>query len=356
VIPGEKVPEYQALNRAAAVVALTGAPDLLGALAGAKFYSDTTANWLPLVFENPSAIVTIPAGSVEKPTYALLQIGFKVLAPGPRSISALIGMRATSMPNPIQTEFKVSFVGMPPFEVNPKSVDLGDFPENAEPRSAEIVFWSATRTLAELPAPIGNANDPFVELGKPIVLTQPELDGLSLANSGQNSPLRILSGYKFRVLMHRHDPKPEPGKPPRVLDIGPSEKIISLTTSGAGATESKGVTLKVNVTGAVSLVSGGKFDLGDFNGRNGITKTDEIVSENPQLDLEFLPDQTTPRFLNVIVGEPRVEGGRKFWPVKVNVRANEGLGELPSTSVLAFKVKGSSQLIKIPVRGRGYLR
>jgi hypothetical protein len=356
VLPDASTQDFLKLAATASLVNLTGMPDILGAIAATRYCQDAQKLWQPLSFDDPNATVKVPGKTDGRATNALIQLGFKAKAVGPKDLTATIGLRTPDMNVPLTVDFKVFFEGVSPFEVSPTLLELGDFPEKSPPKTVEVLFWSATRKLKDLAPPIGAGKDPFVQFDTPIALTDAEIQTLPIVQPSKVSfPVRIQSAYRVRMTMHRDDPTASPGKPPRALDIGPSTRLISLTTSSA-ATETKTVTIKANVLGAVALRDGGSFNLGEYNARNGVVKSATLVSEKPDLELEAIADQIYPRFLKVTLEDPKVAAGRRTWNVIVEVKKNEGLGDLPVDSVLAFRVKGTDQMIRIPVKGRGFLR
>jgi len=344
----------------ASVVPQFTTPNLLSALAAVSFSQATThsqAGWQKLDFDNKDAFVVIPAATANGPTQAVLQLGFKVTQLGPKepNLTALIGVRTPDMAVPLDLRFTVAYVGVPAYEVFPRTLDMGDLSEKTPSVTREVIFWSATRDAEELGVPIGTSTDAFVQLGKPVLFTPAELQSFSAELSRGPRPIRLRTAFRIPVTLLRDLPADAPPSA-RPLDIGPIERVISFATSASGIPDNKptSVTVKANVTGLVRLGEGSSnFDLGSFKGRNGIVKSTQLVSDRVDLELEPVPDQTSPKYLIVTLDKPRVEDGRRIWSVKIEIKPNDLFGDLPSSSVLTFRVKGGTQLIRIPLKGKG---
>ena len=116
--------------------------------------------------------------------------------------------------------------------------------------------------------------------------------------------------------------------------------------------------MTANVTGVVGLLEGGVIDLKDFNGRAGVERTATVVSDRADLELELVPEECVPRFVKLALAAPRVENGRKFWALKLAVPPDACQEDLPADSavVLRGKTGGETVKVKLPVKGRGFVR
>lgn len=335
-------------------------PDLLTAAVFAKL--NQSIQWTEFDFENPESRATVPAAAEGKPTWGLFQMGIKITAQGPKTLSAGVGMKTESMPVAAQLTLTVSMVGVNAFQVVPETANLGSMPEGAVDRSIEIQYWSATRspyvasTRADyLPPPTMNVadDDPFVTLSPPRVLSPDEVAGLARtlsADAGQ--PIQVRGAYRVTATVHRKLPD---GREP---DIGPFEKYIGI--SGPGTNNSRRVTIKGVTTGLVSLASGDVLKLGkngEWNVRYGDKTETQLVSDRPGLEIELVPEESVPSFLNLALSPPEDRSGRRYWTLKVTVPPNTGFGSLPRDACIVLRSKGPNpQKVRIPVQGIGFRR
>jgi len=343
-------------------------PDRYNIEAWNRMVADLPADrWQSLNFEKPNALLTIPAANPETgPTWVAIRVKV-VIKPGfhidseelkTKGITADLAFYSDTAKFPQETKFVVEYIGVPPFDIYPKELKLGDFSESAEKKTAEIIFYSSTQ--ANLPPPVlaADAKDPFFHFGTAERLNEDELQqfivGLQqfvIRQGGAKVEVKVLAAYRVPVELNRKAGGKE-------LDIGPLDKSFTVTASaGTGANYSVQVPVKSTVTGVVALEGGATaIDLGDYNGRSGTQKVATLVSDKANLNLEAVPELHQPNYLQVQLGEPQREGPRTYWKVTLKIDPDTGLGNLPAGSVAVFRVPSSGQVIRIPVKGHGRLR
>ena len=332
-------------------------PDLLTPLAEVALLN--SLEWKTLDFDHPEDGVVIPAATdPNTPTWGIFQMLIKTTEVGPKALGAEVGLSIGSQPV-VRQPFGVALNGVPPFDVIPHTIAIGDFPEGSTSRNYELVYWSTTRDPSELSRPIVNVDskDAFVVVGAPVPMTLEERSKLVAVQIGEGKSLRCTAGYKIPVTVHRRrtDVNVPTGSPVEP-DIGPFERQIGITCQGTTTVQT--VVITANVSGLVALSDGLTVDLKDFNGRFGTEKTVNLVSDRADLKLEFLKDQSTPIYLEAALSEPRSESGRKYWALKVEVPKGACQQELPKDSYLVFRGTSGTETykIRIPVKGRGFAR
>lgn len=335
-------------------------PDLFTALAMAEL--TPAIAWHEFDFTNQEDTAKLPAATdADHPIWGLFQMGVKIGAAGPKTLTATVGMKTESMQVPTQVPLSVTFFGMNPFEVIPPNVDLGQFPEGTSPRPVEVYYWSATRTPdaasgeKHLPPPtlVVVGDDPFVTLSQPEKVHGADLEALARRLSVESeSPIPVSGAYRVAATVHR---QLADGREP---EIGPFEKTIGIT--GPGVNNSRRVTIKGVTTGLVSLVNGDTIKLGNngqWNIKYGDTTEVELVSDRPELQLELVSEEIAPNFLRVTLGEPVDRSGRRYWTLKIVVPPNAGAGSLPRDAAIVLRSKGPKpQKVRIPVQGQGFRR
>ena len=332
-------------------------PDLVTPLAELALLN--SLDWKGLDFDRPEEGVVIPAASdPNTPTWGIFQMLIKVTGIGPKQLGAEVGMSVGTMPL-VRQPFMVVVNGVPPFDVTPRTIPIGDFPEGATARSYELIYWSSTREQAELGVPIVNVDmkDPFVVIGTPVPITLEERTRYVAVLISEGKSPRCTAGYKIPVTVHRRRTETNlPTGSPIEPDIGPFERQIGITCQGTTTVQT--VTVTANVSGLVALSDGMTVDLKDFNGRFGTEKTVNLVSDRPDLQLELVKGQSKPSYLEITLSEPRSESGRRYWSLKVGVPKEACLQELPSDSYIIFSGKSGKETyrVRIPVKGRGFAR
>jgi len=109
-----------------------------------------------LDFEKPDQFLLVPAAADERnPTYGVFEMMIRVSGLGPKSVSALLTMQ-TEGRAAVPQEFRVSLAGMPPFDVEPRKIELGELRDGASSRTFDIFVFSATRDSANSPSLVIN--------------------------------------------------------------------------------------------------------------------------------------------------------------------------------------------------------
>jgi hypothetical protein len=112
--------------------------------------------------------------------------------------------------------------------------------------------------------------------------------------------------------------------------------------------------VKVNVLGPISLEDGNTIDLGSFVTREGVIKQVRMYTDDPAIELELVPEKSTPKILTLSDLTKEAErNGRTTWICKLSIDPNLGGGVLPPGSSVAVRIKGTGQLMRIPVKGNG---
>jgi len=322
-------------------------PDLTSAVAFAEM--DAKLAWHSFDFEKPDDTFTVPAADAGRPTVCVVALGFKAQTVGqPKAVTAVLyatGRDGRQHPYPLG----VVFAPRPAFEVTPLEVQVGDIQEGGPPQTVDVWVYSSTRMPGDLPVPVGRVegDDPFVTLGKPVALTDAEADMLvRRAKAEVKVNLRMLSGYRFPVTIHRESAG-------QLADIGKFEKKIDFAVPGT--THTAKATIKGRVTGLVQLDRGDKIELGTYNSGAATKKVaGRVYTTRKDLELEVAPAHCTPLFVQYSLDPPVTEGARKVWPVRVTIPADEG--RKPNwDGVAAFRAKtgGAVVNVRIPVTGNG---
>jgi len=313
-------------------------------------------DWKELNFEKPEESVEVPpAASEDEPTWGLFEMAIKVRGMGPNTLTAEVGLTAGQAAQSRLT-FRVTIVGVPPFNVVPLAVNLGRIPESTAPQTQTLHYWSATRELAELPPPevsLG-AKEPYIVVGTPVAMTKAECDRLMASYISDGKTAKVMSGYKVPFTSYRKLPEPVEGSASEP-DIGPFTRQMSFKGPGGTAL---GVAITGNIVGLVSLAEGSTVDLKDFESRFGVEKTFNLVSDRTDVTLEKVKAEFRPGFLDAEVGEAKSESGRRYWAVKVIVPKGQLRDELPPDSVLVFlaKTPTATYKVRVPVKGRAFER
>jgi len=355
VVDPQAVRQFEAQGAMARLaVGATPVPDLVTPMA--HFALLNSLKWQALDFENPEVGVTIPAApDADTPTWGVFQMVVKVTVIGSKRLAAEVGMAVGKSPT-VRQVFGVTVIGAAAFDVTPRKIELGDFPEGAAPRVSELLYWSATRNQDELPAPTVSLNvaDECLRLGAPIPLTAGEREYLSAGKPG--GPTRVKGGYRVPVTVYRARPTAAAAPAaPAQLDVGPYERQIGVTSAGSA---SASVAVSANVTGVLSLRDGGVIDLKDFNGRSGVERSVAVVTDRADLSLELLPDECFPKFVKVSLGAPSEVGGRREWTIKLVVPPDACQADLPPESAVVLRGKSGGETVKVKLvmKGRGFVR
>jgi hypothetical protein len=327
--------------------------DLLPPLSDAMH---AAAPWQYFELERPDHGLEVPAGSAEEPTWGILQFGIRVNVIGPKPLTVRVGLTAgDNAQEPMQ--FDMLVVGVHPFEVVPQALQFGELAEGVGPQTKELVYWSATRspsTDPPLPKPTTSAgSDPFLKVGEPVEMNGAELDQLAtqLASSAQGGAVRVLGAYRLPVTVYRRRPDTAPPGAPAEPDVGPFERTIAVNAPRTA--HSVSVQVNATVTGLVQLLSGQVADLRDFKGVVGVTKTFPLVTDRSDMQLEPLPEESRPKYLQAVVKPDPESQDRRQWRLTITVPPGECLSSLPADSVVVLRAKTGSEVrkVRIPVKG-----
>jgi hypothetical protein len=332
-------------------------PDLVSPIAFAglelnrkRDQNDPGTPWHYFNFERQDDSFTVPAApAAGRPTVGILALGFKAQQPGPPKTITAVLVASGPDEKSYSYPFAVTYAPTPPFHVLPVEASVGDLPEGAPPQSYEVIVYSNTRLPGTLPPPVAavEGNDPFVSVGKPVELTDADMDILvRRAKAEANTDMRVLSGYRMPVTIHREAAE-------KLADIGKYEKTIHVSVPGTTST-GKSV-IRGRVTGLLQLDAEDKIALGTYtSSRETRNDKSRVFTTRKDMELEVDPARCLPLFVQYTLGSPVTEGERKVWPVVVTIPANEG--RKPSwEGVVAFRAKtGGKQVnIRIPVTGNG---
>jgi hypothetical protein len=304
------------------------------------------------------AMVDFPPGTSEKPTWGVIRLNIKVNES--KTLEATIGLKKPSMPEPVPVVFKAT-VGLTQLcDVYPPSITFGDLPETFTSVSETVFYYSSTRTLdgppeQQLPKPLvsGLKGDPFLTSSAPEPMTDAEraflADHLRVV---QKVPVRVSSGYKVKLTLSRTAPDPMDPSKTREIDIGPADRTVSIAPESGTVDKVPQVLVKSNTIGVVS-VEGGVIDLKTFQTREGVDKKVRLYTDREGLELEAAPEKSEPQYLGVELSEPEKRNSRTYWTLRVKVAPNTGGGRLKPGDTVAVRIKGTGQLIRIPVTGNG---
>jgi hypothetical protein len=313
--------------------------------------------WQTLDFEKPEVGAVIPPATDDnQPTWGIFQMVIKVSALGSQTravdLAAAVGKAL-----PVQNKFYATLIGVQSFDISTVKIDIGDFPEGSAQRSYEILSWSATRDATGFTTPSVSVTpkDAFVQIGATVPLTDDEKKTIYLQRIATPNPTRVMSGYKTPITVYRTAPTDPANPKPAPLDIGPFERQVGFASTG---TSVQSLAITANVTGIVSLVEKNIIDLDGFNGRIGIEKTVNIVSDRLDLDLKLVPEEILPKYLKTELSPPRLENGRRFWSLKVSIAPDACLDDIPPRSYIVLQTQSGGEPIKIrlPIKGRGFSR
>jgi hypothetical protein len=316
--------------------------------------------------------VVVPAGTADKPTWVIIRLNVKLSAS--KVLETRFDCTRSDSPAPLQLQLYTALNLVEPCQVYPPAIDFKTMPEGARTGEETVYFWSSTRgftdsadgLLAALPPPdVARALSPHVSFSPPVPATRDEMTALSLQMSPPpskdvpNPPVvRVAAAYKTTL---RFDRTGTDGGKVIDADLGPFERSVGLTPKGTGLvlTNTPTVKVKAHLLGVVRLVEGrnvkdDKIDLGSFDARKELVREVLLASNAPGIELEAVPELTEPKYLKL---DPTLtadrKGDRTQWTITLRIDKDAGGGELKAGSVVVFRIKGTGQLLRIPVIGRG---
>ncbi len=328
-------------------LSLGGVPNPLAGITWAQ--TSRELDWFIFDFDMPSRRFTVPAAPDRKhPVWVFLDLDFTVYGETPpATVTAsfdVLNTKGEPLRNPCQ--FHVTYAGREPFEVWPKTIAAGEFPEGLSPQTFEIFVFSMTRNLTKPVDSIVTGRDPAVSIGEPVRLTASECSQLGARLTGEmKAAVRVVSAYRYPVTVRRQ----AEGQSPDVGDFEKSVQFASLPLSP----RTWQVTLTGLVTGPVKLDGATKIDLGKYSAERKTTHTATLVTEQLATELELLPERCEPRFVKYSLGEPKVEFGLKRWPLRLTIAEQEGRSP-PWKGVVVLQTKGPNPVTyRFPVEGSG---
>jgi hypothetical protein len=317
--------------------------------------------------------VEIPAApSADKPVWVAVRLNIKVTQ-DKKLVTHFTAQRADS-PTPVPLELTAVVMAVEPCRVAPTLIDFHTVKEDQPWVEETVYFWSNTRgrtpsadgLLGPLPPPDVTADSvrrasPHLSFTPPVPATAAELAALpAMLNPDptKGPAVRVAGAYKTTLRFTR---TAEVNGKKVDADLGPFERTIGLPPDGGGLTQTKTPTFNVraNLLGAVRLAEGknvkeDKIDFGSFPARSELVREVGLVAEKGGIELEAVPDLCEPKYLKLDPDlKAEQKGDRTRWTMTLRIAANVGGGELKSGSVVVLRIKGTGQLIRIPVAGRG---
>lgn len=313
--------------------------------------------------------VEVPAAAAAaKPTWVVVRLNIRVSSA--KVYEATFACKPDGADVAVPMTLKAAVVPVEPCEVYPTAFDFQAVAEDAPALERTVFFWSATRPVGPagvagvLPPPAPPAGDGHLTFTPPVPATPAEVADLARAlDHDGKSPRRVAGAYKMTLRFAR---TVTAGGVTKEADLGPFERVLSIGRQvarddggdpigdGIVQTQVPAVTVKATLLGAVALDRGDKIELGSFRTRDGLEKEVVVVSDRPGLELEAVPKETTPSYLKV---EPALAAERKGdhtrWTLKLKIDPDLGGGEIARGSVVVLRIKGTGQLVRIPVTGRG---
>lgn len=305
------------------------------------------------------------------PLWGILKIDFVVGAITPKTLEARFTAAVEGTPTAEMYKFVMVYEGVNGFDLMQNVVDVGELSENSELRKFEILVYSSTRgsnrtgsgELGDLTAPTvsvrmpaGQIGDPgqFLEVGEPIRVPESDLPLVARIMADQTKKVvRVESAYRFPVTL-----RPKIGS--TRIDIGSFERDIWFAVPG---TQERQARVKGMVRGSVWLDNDStSIDLGGYPGSDGFTKPVRLITAQPDLAVSLVPNECTPKFLNVKLEKDPNPPSRDRGYYKLTIRA-PGRNETKDfkfgswNGELVLEVKGPTpQRIRIPIKGRVDIR
>ncbi len=214
---------------------------------------------------------------------------------------------------------------------------------------AEFLYWSPTRSNAELKLSDQDAADPLLHV---------DITPLSAAQCAQLQEkmrrekinTRVRSAWRVIVQLYDHKPGHE-----EQLGQGHLRRPISLQIPDAPA-ELPPVLLLAVVRGPVEIGGAedqGKINLKSFQAKDGTRKTTYLWAADGTTELAV--DSWHPAGMKVTLEpSPAKEGGKKKWALKVEVPPKQFFGPIAEDNavLLRFRTKTAApRTIRIPLLG-----
>jgi hypothetical protein len=310
--------------------------------------------------DNPHATYTVPAAdnpTGTTPQWGILELLFSVGDLGPKTITADFDVQIDATRQAKSFGFSLSFEGVDPFSLSIKEVALGEINETTKEQRFELVAYSGTRgpegSLGDLAPPVASVEmpsgsigepGPFVSVGTPVRVPEAELLALTVRISEQQKrPVRLIAAYRVPVVVN-----PQVGE--KKIDLGPLERVVSVTVPNTVTTRTLAVTGRVR--GGVWLDDERKdLRLADTYKRP-FRATYRVVTEKPDAELVLVLSECKPDFMKVALEKLPPATDRGYYELKIDVPAESKAGPWGGSIVLQLKGPKPQQ-IRIPVYGKG---
>jgi hypothetical protein len=156
-------------------------------------------------------------------------------------------------------------------------------------------------------------------------------------------PTRIRAAYRVPVVV-----RPRVGD--RKIDLGPLERLLSITVPQTLHTKTVSVTGRVS--GGVWLDDNRREIRLEDSYRRGATETYRVVTDNPAVELSVVKEECKPAFLGATLEKLPPARDRGYHNLKIVVPKESKAGLW--SGVIVLETKGPNpQRIRIPVFGKG---
>ena len=323
----------------------------------------TPSQWSRIETDRRDITAEIPAAaSKTEPTWAIIRLNINITES--KSFEATLGFRKPNMSVPYIQIFRVDVAKGEPYALYPPTLDFGDVSENAASVSEALYYWSPLYRndgpdgrRVSLPKAPSTRGDPFLKFDPPQALSDAECAELATRiNAGKKTgmPMRVRGGYRYPMTLSRIAPDPQNAAKVLQQGLGPCEKTVEMVPDYGTVDVAPKCTIRANFLGAVTFEDGTKLDLGSFLTRDGVEKKFRLFSDVPGVELEAVPEQCEPKILTLMpLDAPELKNGRTIWNAKIKIEPNIGGGVLPDKSAVVFRIKGTGQLVTIPITGKG---
>jgi hypothetical protein len=324
---------------------------------------------------NGQPFVEVPPAKDGNPAWVVVRLNVNVTER--KILEATLASQPEGVAVPTPMTLFASVVPVEPCEVAPTLVDFQEVEEGVGVLERTVYFFSATRPVGPagtdgvLPPPDVSRIGGHLSFTPPVPAADDERATLArqvFADPERKVPKRVAGAYKMTLRFAR---TVRDGGKTAEADLGPFERTVSLVPQTA--TDGEGnvlrtpmtlettplVTVKAHLLGAVALepgknVKGDKIELGSFRTADGLDREVVVVSDRPGLELEGVPKECTPNYLKVEQELPAErKGDRTRWTVRLRIDPGLGGGPIPPGSVVVLRIKGTGQLVRIPVTGTG---
>ncbi len=305
--------------------------------------------WKDFDITNESNTIPLPAASKAKPQLGLVRFFWTTKrADNPIHLHGDLIWASAKDPNlRLSVRLRVSLGVVAALSILPARVDVGEL-NFGEKATREFQVFSVTRSFTLDPSMIKDPlQDSCLSIDAIVPMTDAEKETLAVQIRPKDSPPpEIRSGYKVRVTLHER-------KGDKQLDLGKQDRTLEVWLADG---EKAGFTISALVRGDVQVVEGSEVrDVIDFGPRyrSNLEKVKKVrlVAKRPDLDLELLPEERYPSFLQPELSEPMLVQGKKQWTLTVTIPKDTLYQELPLNSAIVVRTKETPpRRFKIPVK------